>query len=228
MTSQEEWRQIAYQRWVGETGNNSMGTTWNNEGFQTYQARQAATDQFYRDVSRTLETPSWTPAPQARPLAPAAPQLPDTRGASPGAAPSSHRSLGGNSGSSGFLDRLGSIFEILEVSDAEDFWCASDWLFEPIGKVVPRWLVISICCVASALVTAAMLIDGQAGLQASLLLGAAGFFAPLLGYVVLRLAVSAATLAVALAIVLAFFGAAIAAAGVGVYGIFLLARAMFA
>jgi hypothetical protein len=36
MASQEEWRQIAYQRSVGEQGNNSIGTIHNQQGYQTY------------------------------------------------------------------------------------------------------------------------------------------------------------------------------------------------
>ena len=42
MATQEEWRQIAYQRWVGERGNNSMGTIHNQQGYDTYKAGQAA------------------------------------------------------------------------------------------------------------------------------------------------------------------------------------------
>ena len=228
MASEEEWRQIAYQRWVGETGNNTMGTTWNNEGYQTYQARQAATEQFYRDASRSLETPSWTPAQTTSSFTPSAPQPRTTLGGTaPPVGTAPPRTYGGTSGGSGFLGRLEPFFDVLDVSDAEDFWDASDWLLEPLERVTPRWLVISICSLAAVFAAVAMFNDG-AEVVASLLAGAACFFAPILGYIVLRLAVSTATLAVVLAVALALFGAALTTVGAGAYGIYLVAQAILA
>jgi hypothetical protein len=36
MTSQNEWREIAYQEWVGKQGNNSIGTIHNQRGYESY------------------------------------------------------------------------------------------------------------------------------------------------------------------------------------------------
>jgi hypothetical protein len=40
MTSQEEWRRIAYEESVGRSGNNTMGTQANARGYQQYQEQQ--------------------------------------------------------------------------------------------------------------------------------------------------------------------------------------------
>jgi hypothetical protein len=45
MNNEEMWRQHAYQRSVGESGNSSMGTIANREGYNTYLARQKAANQ---------------------------------------------------------------------------------------------------------------------------------------------------------------------------------------
>ncbi|MGS1095899.1 hypothetical protein ACVCNR_15080 [Aquamicrobium terrae] len=45
MTSQEEWRQIAYQRHLGETGART-GNIYNETGYQTYLERKRASDSF--------------------------------------------------------------------------------------------------------------------------------------------------------------------------------------
>lgn len=56
MTTQEEFRREAYERWVGETGNNSMGTMANQQGYENYEARQKADRQFYSDIQSSLST----------------------------------------------------------------------------------------------------------------------------------------------------------------------------
>jgi hypothetical protein len=37
MPTEEEWRQIGCQRRLGQTGNNSMGTSYNQQGYAACQ-----------------------------------------------------------------------------------------------------------------------------------------------------------------------------------------------
>ena len=40
MNNEEKWRQHAYETWVGESGNSSMGTIANREGYNRFLAKQ--------------------------------------------------------------------------------------------------------------------------------------------------------------------------------------------
>jgi hypothetical protein len=62
MATEEEWRRIGYQRWVGESGNNSMGTIHNQQGYSNYQAQRAAQSSFRNaGFTGTTYTPVYTP-----------------------------------------------------------------------------------------------------------------------------------------------------------------------
>ena len=56
MATEEEWRRIGYERWVGEQGNNSIGTMHNDQGYQTYLGNQ-------KQAAEYAATPVYTPSP---------------------------------------------------------------------------------------------------------------------------------------------------------------------
>ena len=59
MTSQEEWREIGYQRSLGEQGI-TTGSMYNQQGYETYQQNQAREQQFWDDAYNSAS--SATPA----------------------------------------------------------------------------------------------------------------------------------------------------------------------
>lgn len=69
MASQEEWRRIQYEKWVGEQGNNSIGSTPNSEGYKTFLANQ-------RRAAELSTWPVYTPPP-AYPINSSTPSLPN-------------------------------------------------------------------------------------------------------------------------------------------------------
>lgn len=198
-----------------------MGTMANAQGYQTYLDRKAATERFYESAQRSLQTPSWTPPAPSAPSVPAGPRV--NTSALPSGSVSAHAGQGNRSGSTGSFS---GFFDILSVADTEDFWAVSDWMFEPIEEMTPRWLVIATCSIAAFLAVVGVQVHLQAGTVSMLLAGAGGFLAPLLSYVLLRLAVSAVTFLIVLGIFLGFVVAILAAAGAAAYGIFILAQAV--
>ena len=74
MTSQKEWRRIEHEIRVGESGNNSMGTTHNYKGYQTYLAKKKQAAEYPAVPVYTPPPPYWTSA--SSPSVPASPSLP--------------------------------------------------------------------------------------------------------------------------------------------------------
>lgn len=71
MTNEERQRQIAYEKWVGAQGNNSMGTMANQQGYETYLKKQAQQKAYWEACT-----------PTASPINPTYPSF-DTRPSSP-------------------------------------------------------------------------------------------------------------------------------------------------
>ncbi|MBF9036739.1 hypothetical protein HKCCE2091_21095 [Rhodobacterales bacterium HKCCE2091] len=208
MATQEEWRRIAYERSEGLKGA-SMGTMDNAQGLATFRAQRAESAARHEAIRSSFETPRYTPPPVA----------PVTR---PDGATGSGTGTGPLTGPGGGTVRLSFIDHVsiaLDVTDAEDFWNLSDWMFGPLERRMPRraglWAMALGVLVALAVALSAGMTDG-----AILLFAASGAVAPLLAYAALRLSVSLVTFLAGLALILGFYGlilAAVVAAGAGLF-----------
>jgi len=223
MTSQEEWRRIAYERSVGESGNNSMGTMANQQGYQNYLARQEAARVSWSPPPPVV--PAWTPPPVTPSSPPAAGPVgavaPYAGTFGPASPPPKPRELGP------FERKIAALEDIADITDLEDFWCASDWLFKPVVRRVPRLLVWAVLGV-SAMASLAYGFLGGAVLGELAVWGVLGFLAPAAAYLALRVAVSTVTLAAIWALFLGFVGVIGVAALGALYVVVRVLLAIFA
>ncbi|MEX3006939.1 hypothetical protein [Hoeflea sp. TYP-13] len=219
MATQEEWRQHRYQQDLGRDGI-STGTMANAEALQTYHAEVARTNQMWKDTSALVQTHTPAPTP-VTPIARPPQHSTSNLGAVAGGNGSSFRIGATTTRQLSPIERILQPFsDALEISDLEDFWDVSGPLFGPLRKITPNWLVYTVCISSSLLFAALPLAQGQDGAIAILLLGVVGFFAPVILYAAIRLLVSCAILALALTVVVAFYGLMLAAAGATIFGVF--------
>ncbi len=54
MTSQEEWRRKSYEEWVGRQGNNSIGSSSNQNGYNEYQREQRKKEENYNAMKNAF------------------------------------------------------------------------------------------------------------------------------------------------------------------------------